>query len=207
MATGFNVQSSAALPTINTSSNTQQQQVADQNTGTNLNVYTGAQQAAQGNVLSGLQGLLSGTSSVPQSLGMSAQAMQQAMSDFNQFNAPQYAAVNGAGSPAIQSARDQYMARLQATSSQNAVQNALSAYSAQGQYAFTPQGNTTQGANLRNLNAQTNQTDIGLDTGNALGNIMHYLTGGNPSAGGTFPVSGGTGATGGPIAGIGTSNY
>lgn len=207
MATGFNVQSSAALPTINTSSNTQQQQVADQNTGTNLNVYTGAQQAAQGNVLSGLQGLLSGTSSVPQSLGMSAQAMQQAMADFNQFNAPQYAAVNGAGSPAIQSARDQYMARLQATSSQNAVQNALSAYSAQGQYAFTPQGNTTNGANLRNLTAQTNQTDVGLDTGNSLASIMQLLTGGQPSAGSTFPVSGGTGATGGPVAGIGTTNY
>ena len=87
MATGFNVQSSAALPTINTSSGTQQQQVADQSTGANLNVYTGAQQAAQNNVLQGLQGLLSGTSSAPQSLGMSAQAMQQAMADFNQFNA------------------------------------------------------------------------------------------------------------------------
>jgi len=205
MATGFNVQSSAALPTINTSSNTQQQQVADQNTGTNLNVYSGAQQAAQGNVLSGLQGLLSGTSSVPQSLGMSAQAMQQAMADFNQFNAPQYAAVNGAGSPAIQSARDQYMARLQATSSQNAVQNALSAYSAQGQYAFTPQGNMTNGANLRNLNAQTNQTDVGLDTGNSLASIMQLLTGGQPTAGSTFPVSGGTGAASGPIAGIGST--
>lgn len=206
MATGFNVQSSAALPTINTSSNTQQQQVADQNTGTNLNVYSNAQLGAQGNVLSGLQGLLSGQTSAPQSLGMSAQAMQQAMADFNQFNAPQYAAVNGAGSPAIQSARDQYMARLQATSSQNAVQNALSAYSAQGQYAFTPQGNTTQGANLRNLNQQSNTTDVGLDTGNSLAQILGLL-GGTPSAGSTFPVSGGTGSTSGPVAGIGTTNY
>jgi hypothetical protein len=137
---------------------------------------------------------------------MSQQAMQQAMADFDQFNAPQYAAVNGAGSPAIQSARDQYMARLQSTSSQNAVQNALSAYSAQGQYAFSPQGNTTQGANLRNLNGQTNTTDVGLDTGNTLSQLAGWLAGA-PTAGGTFPVSGGTGATSGPIAGIGTSNY
>lgn len=206
MVTDFRVQSSASLPTINTSSTSQQQQVADQNTGANLNVYSGAQQSAQNQVLSGLQGLLSGQSSVPQSLGMSQQAMQQAMADFDQFNAPQYAAVNGAGSPAIQSARDQYMARLQATSSQNAVQNALSAYSAQGQYAFSPQGNTTQGANLRNLNGQTNTTDVGLDTGNTLSQLAGLLAGA-PTTGGTFPVSGGTSTTSGPIAGIGTSNY
>lgn len=198
MVTDFRVQSSASLPTINTSSTTQQQQIADQNAGTNLNVYSGAQQSAQNQVLSGLQGLLSGQSSVPQNLGMSQQAMAQAMADFNQFNAPQYAAVNGAGSPAIQSARDQYMARLQSTSSQNAIQNALSAYSAQGQYAFSPQGNTTQGANLRNLNAQTNQTDVGLDTGNTLSQIAGLLAGA-PTTGGTFPVSNSTG----PIASAG----
>lgn len=198
MVTDFNVQSSASLPTINTSSTTQQQQVADQNASTNLNVYSGAQQSAQNQVLSGLQGLLSGQSSVPQNLGMSQQAMAQAMADWNQFNAPQYAAVNGAGSPAIQSARDQYMARLQSTSSQNAIQNALSAYSAQGQYAFSPQGNTTQGANLRNLNAQTNTTDVGLDTGNTLSQLAGWLAGA-PTTGGTFPVSNSTG----PIASAG----
>lgn len=198
MATDFNVQSSASLPTINTVSQQQQGQQADINNGSNLNVYSGAQQAAQNNVLQGLQGLLSGTTSVPQSLGMSPQAMQQALSDFNQFNAPQYAAVNGAGSPAIQSARDQYMARLQATSSQNAVQNALSAYSAQGQYAFTPQGNTTASQGLTNTAQSLNRTDIGLDTGNTLAQISSLLAGA-PTTGSTFPVSGGAG----PIASAG----
>ena len=162
--------------TNQTTSQTQNQTSNTGATGSNLNVYSDAQKAAQNQALSSLSGFISGQS-LPTSVGLSDAERQQAIMDWNQNTAPLLTAQLGAGSPALGSSMQQLILALTAQANQRAQGNFLGGAQALGNFAFTPQGNNT----VQNQTASGNTTAAGtnhvLETGFDTNAALNWLTG------------------------------
>ena len=167
------------LSNTTTSDNSTQ---ANQQTGWQQNRYTGAQQAAQGGVLSGLMNFLGGGQISP-SFGMPQVVYDAFSRNFDSKVAPQIAANLGAGSMAGASQKTQGLEDLSAVAAQNAMSNFLGASNQAGQFAFTPVGQDNETKALQTTQRDINQNTVGFNTGGVL------TSGSSASGGGTFPGS------------------
>lgn len=195
MAVGTSISSTGALPVFDQTQRVSDLQQADATQATNLNQYTAGQQALQGNLAPAANNILTGN--VSQSFGLPQVVYDAAFANWNQYEAPKLAAAYGAGSPAIGASAQNLNLQLSAMGAQNAQQNALGAFQAASNYAFTPIGNSQNQMSGRQQQENTTQQSMGLDSGATLSAILSLLgfsptttTGGGGGAGtspGTFP--------------------
>ena len=195
MAVGTSISSTGTLPVFDQTQRTSDLQQADATQGSTLNQYTGGQQALQGNLAPAANNILTGN--IAQSFGLPQVVSDAAFANWNQFQAPKLAAAFGAGSPAINASAQDLNLQLAAMGAQNAQQNALGAFQAASNYAFTPIGNIQNQMTGRQQQENTTQQSMGLDSGATLSAILSLLGfsptatnnggGGAGSSPGTFP--------------------
>ncbi len=152
-----------ALPVIDQTQRTEQQQQQTQQNQQQANVYTGAQQALQGQALNQGSQILQGN--INPSFGLPQSVYDAAMFNFNKYQVPLLAAQHGAGSPAISSAMQELNLNLTAQSGQNAVSNSLNALDTAAKYAFTPVGNNAMNTGNQQQTGSSLQNSWGMDTG------------------------------------------
>lgn len=182
MAVDITSTATGALPYM-TDSQTVEQSVQNQvqntnQTGSNMNVYTDAQKAAQNQALGALSSVLSGQS-VPSNFGLPQAAWDAAIANWNKTTAPILTAQHGAGTPALGSSMQELLLQLAGMSGQNAMSNFRGMAGDLWGAASTPMGNTTQqaqqitGQTMQSRNVNTHET--GFDTGGALDALMSIV--------------------------------
>lgn len=149
----------------------QTQNVAD----ATRNVFSDPQKALQGQSLGFISNLLGG-SSVPQNFGLPQVVYDAAMANFNKYHAPQLAAIHGSGSPTINSAMQELQLQLAAQGAKVAVGNAIDAFQAAAQWAFTPIG--TDKTTTSTLNEDVSGRQTGVDIGGILQGVVNLFPGG-----------------------------
>lgn len=174
-----------ALPVIDQTQRTEQQQQQTQQNQQQANVYTGAQQALQGQALDQGSQIMQGN--INPNMGLPQSVWDAAMFNFNKYNAPLLAAQHGAGSPAINSAMQELNLNLAAQSGQNAVSNSINAMDAAAKYAFTPVGSNAMNTGAQQQTGNSTQNSWGMDTGATVQALYDILGLGGGSSGSTFP--------------------
>lgn len=124
-----------------------------------MNQYTGQQQGLQGQALGFIQDILAGKSA-PSNMGLPQNVWDTAMFNFNKYQAPQWAAQHGAGSPLINSAMQELMLNLSSQSGQMAMDNSIRAFDQAANWAFKPIGTIQNDSQSQTANtfSQMNET-------------------------------------------------
>lgn len=181
------INSTGALPVVDQTQRTEQQQQQTAQSQQQANVYTGAQQALQNQALAQGSQIMQGN--INPSFGLPQSVWDAAMFNFNKYNAPLLAAQHGAGSPAINSAMQELNLNLAAQSGQNAVSNSLNALDTAAKYAFTPVGSNAMNTGTQQQQGSSNQTSWGIDTGATMQALYDLLGLGGGGSSSTFPNS------------------
>lgn len=191
MSVNIGAEASGLLPfsTDRTSTLDQTQAHEQDNVGFEQNRYTGGQEALQGQVTGGLGAYLNSGNMPSGFTGLSQAEIDAAMLNFNRMQVPMLAAQHGSGSPAIQSAQQDFLLQLAAMGHERGAQNYINAYNVAGQYAFTPVGQDREMGEERlgSLHQTENVHETGFDPGGALESLLYAISNGGSSPAQPFP--------------------
>jgi hypothetical protein len=172
---GFDNLLTAQYYSGNTQTQTQQNQTGAQNQN-NMNAYTDAQRALQGQALGGYQGLLQG-GQIPTNFGVPQNVIDQYVANYNKYVAPNRAYQYGEGSPTISTGLQEGLANLLAQGSQNQLSNYMGAINGAAATAFNPVGQSQNQTSLTGMTGDQNTHQSGYQVNADAGGLLARLVG------------------------------